>query len=193
MSKYKKPRAPTPPQKADFMTWSVLAGVAILLIALAAWPIYRWRYHETHHSRRARSSTQPLTQARVVLGGKLRFTNSATQAREFIGYNSSIRLTAEQEAIKRAVLEAMPAACCRNSTAYTCCCTCNLSKSVWGLSNYVLTTHHGSAEQLREVVNAWKEFTNPAGYSGSSCYSGGCSLPFHENGCGGMSESGLVL
>jgi hypothetical protein len=193
MSKHKKPRAPTPPQKTDFLTWGTLAGLVILLAAMAAWPIYWWRHHEKHHVRRVASSPHPVAQARVVMGGKLRFTDVGTQAREFIGYNSSIHLTTEQEAVKREVLEAMPAACCRNSTAYTCCCTCNLSKSVWGLTNYVLTTHHASADQLREVVTAWKEFTNPAGYSGSTCYSGGCSLPFHDNGCGGMSESDLVL
>lgn len=193
MSKHKKARAPAPPQKTRFFTPGVIIGALVLLAALAAWPLYWWQHDETHHSRRVASSSQPVAQARVVLSGKLRFTNVATQAREFIGYNSSIRLTAEQEAIKREVLEAMPAACCRDSNAYTCCCTCNLSKSVWGLSNYVLTTHHASADQLREVVTAWKEFTNPAGYSGSTCYSGGCTLPFHQNGCGGMSESDLVL
>lgn len=193
MSKHKKPRAPAPPQKTRLFTPGVIFGALVFLAALAAWPLYWWQHDETHHARRGASSPQPAAQARALLGGKLRFTDVATQAREFIGYNSSIRLTAEQEAIKREVLEAMPAACCRDSNAYTCCCTCNLSKSVWGLSNYVLTTHHASADQLREVVAAWKEFTNPAGYSGSSCYSGGCTLPFRKNGCGGMSESDLVL
>lgn len=139
------------------------------------------------------TAAQPSRGQRTALGGKLRFTDAGVQAREFIGYNSSIQLTAEQEAVKREVLAAMPAACCRDSNAYTCCCGCNLSKSVWGLSNYVLTTHHATADQLLEVVNTWKEFANPAGFSGSSCYSGGCSLPFHQNGCGGMSESNVVL
>ena len=191
MSNHKKPRAPAPP--ADLLTWSVLSTIVLCLVALMVWPIYWWHDHEKRHWLRGGSSTQPLTQPRVVLGGQLRFTNAAAQTREFIGYNSTIRLTAEQEAIKREVLASMPAACCRNSNAYTCCCACNLSKSVWGLSNYVLSAHHATAEQLRDVVNTWKEFTNPAGYSGSSCYSGGCTLPFHENGCGGMSESDLVL
>ncbi len=192
MSKHKKPRATAPPQKTDLLTWSVLTAVVIALATAAALPVYWWRNHEERHSPRV-VSTQPLTPARTVLGGGLRFTDAPVQAREFIGYNSTIQLTPQQEAIKREVLEAMPAACCSDSTAYTCCCTCNLSKSIWGLSNYVLTAHQASADQLREVVTAWKELTNPAGYSGSTCYSGGCNLPFHENGCGGMSESQLVL
>jgi hypothetical protein len=32
-----------------------------------------------------------------------------------------------------------------------------------------------------------------AAITGSTCYTGGCSLPFHENACGGISESDLVL
>ena len=114
MSKHKKSRAPTPPTKMDFITFSVLAGIVILLAA--PWPIYWW-YHGSHRSRAAVGRAVANGPAPLLLGGKLRFTDVAKQAREFIGYNSSIRLTAEQEAIKREVLEAMPAACCRRSNA----------------------------------------------------------------------------
>lgn len=192
MSRHKERRPTANSHEADWLTWSVMAAGVVGLILATVLPIYWWHGHDRRHSRRA-VATQPSMPERTALGGRLRFTDAAVQAREFIGYNSSIHLTAEQEAVKREVLAAMPAACCRDSSAYTCCCSCNLSKSVWGLSNYVLTTHQATAEQLREVVNAWKEFTNPAGYSGTSCYSGGCSLPFHQNGCGGMSEANLVL
>lgn len=188
MSKQRKPRAPASAPRRHFLTPGVVLGAIVLFAALAAWPLYWWQHDRSHHTRRVASAPSPN-----LLGGKFRFTNVAAQAREFIGYNSTIHLTAEQEAIKRKVLASMPAACCRDSNAYTCCCTCNLSKSIWGLSNYVLATHHATAEQLREVVTAWKDFTNPAGYDGSSCYSGGCSRSFHENGCGGMSEASLVL
>lgn len=194
MSKHKRARAPTPPQKIDLLTAIVLTGIVIALAVMVAAPFFWWRLHdETHHRRRAASSPRPAARARSVLGGKLRLTDVAVQTREFIGYYSAIRLTSEQEAIKREVLEPMPAACCRNSNAYRCCCNCNLSKSVWGLSNYVLATHHASADELREAVTAWTAFTNPDGYSGDVCYGGGCSRAFHDNGCGGMSESKLVL
>lgn len=190
MSKHKKPRAPTPSTKMDFITLGALAGIVILLAA--PWPIYWW-YHGSHRSRAAVGRAAAHGSAPVLLAGKLRFTDLATQAREFIGYFSTIHLTPAQEAIKREVLEAMPAACCRNSNAYTCCCTCNLSKSVWGLSNYVIAQHGAKADELRQILRAWYDYTNPAGYSGDVCYDGGCNRAFHDNGCGGMSENELVL
>lgn len=192
MSKHKKPRAPTPPEKTRFFTPGVIAGAIVLLAAVAAWPLY-WRHDVTHHSRAA-AAPRPATTgtAPVLLGGKLRFTDVSAQSREFIGYYSTIHLTSAQEAIKREVLEAMPAACCKRSNAYTCCCTCNLSKTVWGLSNYVIAQHGANADELRQVLRAWYDYTNPAGYSGDVCYDGGCSRAFHDNGCGGMSESSVV-
>lgn len=194
MSKHKSPGCPTPSQKTRFFTPGGIVGAALLVAALAAWPVYWWQHDTSHHSRAAAvpRPAAPGT-AEVLLAGKLRFTDVAAQSREFIGYHSTIHLTAAQEAIKREVLEAMPAACCRNSNAYTCCCTCNLSKTVWGLSNYVLAQHGASADQLRQVLRAWYDYTNPGGYSGDVCYDGGCSRAFHENGCGGMSESNVVL
>ncbi len=191
MSKHKKPRAPTLPEKTRFLTPGVIACAVVLLAALAAWPVYWWQHAESDHAAVRRPSTNAT--AAILLGGTLRFTDVASQSRQFIGYYSTIRLTAEQEAIKREVLTALPAACCKGSNALTCCCTCNLSKTIWGLSNYVLAQHGANADQLRQVVRAWKDYTNPAGYSGDTCYSGGCGRAFDENGCGGMSESNLVL
>ncbi|MHB0972418.1 MAG: hypothetical protein ACYC7A_03970 [Thermoanaerobaculia bacterium] len=190
MSKHKKPRAPAPQEKVRFFTPGVIVGTVVLLAALAAWPLYWWLHDTAHHSRSAHIA-RPATVA--VLGGKLVFADVAAQSRQFIGYYSSIRLAAEHEAIKREVLAPMPAACCKNSNALTCCCTCNLSKTIWGLSNYVLAQHGANADQLRKTVRAWKDHVNPAGYSGDTCYSGGCSRALDDNGCGGMSESNLVL
>jgi hypothetical protein len=128
-----------------------------------------------------------------VLGGKFVFRDAETQAREYIGYYHTINLTAEQEAIKAEVLKAMPAACCRNSTAYTCCCPCNLSKSLWGLSNYVIATHRATADELRTVADAWLGFVNPDGFQGSACYQGRCEEKPSKDGCGGMNENDLTL
>jgi hypothetical protein len=188
MSKQKKPRAPAPPEKTRLFTPGMIVGTLILVVALA-WPLYWWLQSTAHQSRSAHSA-RPATVA--VFGGKLVFADVAAQSRQFIGYYSSIRLTSEQEAVKREVLAAMPAACCKNSNALTCCCTCNLSKTIWGLSNYVLA-QGANADQLRQVVSEWKSYVNPAGYAGDSCYSGGCGRAFEDNGCGGMSESNLVL
>lgn len=193
MSKYRKPRAPGPPAKPRFFTPGVIVGAVVLLAALSAWPLYWWRHTVTHHSCTAAVARPAVDAAPVLLGGQLRLTDVAAQSREFIGYYSTIHLTAEQEAIKRDVLEAMPAACCKRSNAYTCCGTCNLSKTAWGLSNYAIAQHGANADDLRQVLRAWYDFTNPGGYSGDVCYDGGCGRAFHDNGCGGMSESNVFL
>ena len=128
-----------------------------------------------------------------VLGGKIVFNDVAKQSREFMEYDDTIALTPAQEAIKAEVLKVMPAACCSGSSAYTCCCPCNLSKTIWGLSNYAIVKHGANAAQLREAVNGWTAFTNPKGYRGNACYRGGCSGAFQTDGCGGMDEDQLVL
>ncbi len=128
-----------------------------------------------------------------VLQGALEFHDVEKQSREFMGYYHSIALTPEQEAIKAEVLEAMPAACCSRASAYTCCCPCNLSKTLWGLSNFVIAEKGVNAVQLKEVVDSWLAFTNGNGYSGDACYRGGCERGFQHDGCGGMHESNLSV
>jgi len=119
-------------------------------------------------------------------GDPVPFTDVRRQTAELIGYESSIQLTPEQEAIKREALSALPAPCCSDNTAYTCCCPCNMSLSVWGLSHLLITEHGYNAEQVREKAREWIAFINPGGFSGDVCYKGGCGRPFHQNGCGGM-------
>lgn len=127
-----------------------------------------------------------------VLGGKIVFHDGNAQAEEFIGYYHTITLTPEQEAIKKAALEPMPAACCRDSSAYTCCCPCNLSKTVWGLSNLAISKYGANAKDVQRVVDSWLLYVNPtSGFSGDSCYKGGCGNPAHRGGCAGMEEAKL--
>lgn len=128
-----------------------------------------------------------------VLGGTLVFDDVAKQSREFIDDYHTIRLTPAQEAIKAAALKAMPAACCNDSSAYTCCCPCNLSKTIWGLSHYAIAKLGANAAEVREVVEGWLRFTNPDGYRGNACHVGGCGREFRHDGCGGMREEELVL
>ncbi len=116
------------------------------------------------------------------------FGDLKAQTQEFIGYESSIKLTTQQEAIKREALEALPAPCCSDNTAYTCCCPCNMSLSIWGLSNLLITEHGYDADQVRTKVEEWITAINPDGFSGDVCYTGGCMRPFNKNGCGGMAR-----
>lgn len=116
------------------------------------------------------------------------FYDARKQAAEFIGYYNSITLTAKQEQVKKEALSAIPAPCCGDYSIATCCCPCNLAKSVWGLSHFLIVEKGYGAEKVREVVNKWIGFINPDGYTGNSCYTGRCPKPFRENGCGGMDE-----
>ena len=126
-------------------------------------------------------------------GSAIEFTDVRRQTREFIGYNKSINLTPEQEAVKREALEGLPAPCCKDKTAYTCCCSCNMAQSWWGLSKYLIAEHGYGADEVREAVKDWFEFINPNGFTGDACYTRGCGRPFHRNGCGGMSEERVVF
>jgi hypothetical protein len=118
----------------------------------------------------------------------LRFSEVQKDTATFMGYSRTITLTAAQEAVKRAALEAVPAPCCSDNTAYTCCCPCNLAKTIWGLSNYLIARQGYDAAQTRAKVEEWVRFVNPGGYPGNGCYKGACGRAFAKAGCGGMSE-----
>ncbi len=117
------------------------------------------------------------------------FTDVKSQSPEFLSYYESISITPEQEALKEEVLSSMTAPCCVDPLS-TCCCDCNLAKTVWGLANYQIV-HGYDAEQLEDSVSQWLHFTNPEGSSGVGCYEGRCELPFEQDGCGGMHD--LIL
>jgi hypothetical protein len=123
---------------------------------------------------------------------KIEFTDVKEQTLEFIRYYETIQLTREQEAVKREALSPLPAACCSNNSAYTCCCICNLSRTVWGLTAYLITEHDASVEEIQSAVREWIRFVNPAGFSGDACFKGGCMRSFEKGGCGGMQASRVV-
>jgi len=118
----------------------------------------------------------------------LEFTDVRSQAREFIGYYQSIQLTPEQEAVKKEALSALPAPCCSDNSAYTCCCPCNMAKTVWGLSHHLIADKGYDATQVKKAVEDWFAFINPDGFSGDVCYTGRCNLPWAQGGCGGMGK-----
>ncbi|MCA1734412.1 MAG: hypothetical protein LC732_12535 [Acidobacteria bacterium] len=91
--------------------------------------------------------------------------------KEFIGYYRAIELTPKQEAVEKAALDTRPAVCCSDYTAYTCCCDCNLSKSLWGLANYLIAKRGMDADQVARVTAGFAR--NPRSRPGSGMTSAG--------------------
>ncbi len=122
----------------------------------------------------------------------------------FLDYYHTASLTSQQEAIMRNALLPLKAPCCDDNSMATCCCPCNLAKSVWGLSSYLIVEKEYDASQVREAALQWLRFihsnyyvvqelrnrgVDPGTYGLSyedSCYAGLCELPFVDGGCGGM-------
>ncbi len=123
----------------------------------------------------------------------LKFTDLKKQTREFMAYNKSIVLTPDQERIHKAALSALPAPCCSDETAYTCCCPCNMARAWWGLSKHLIVDMDYEEDAVREKVGEWFRFINPAGFTGDACYTGGCTRPSNRNGCGGMDENQVIF
>ena len=135
-------------------------------------------------------SSAPITESKAQ---PLVFNDVRKQTVEFIAYSKSIVLTSEQDRIKAEALESIPAPCCEQYSIATCCCPCNLAKSVWGLANYLIAKQHQGPAQVQQAVVRWLEFTNTEKYTGDACFKGGCNRPFQHNGCGGMKESSVVF
>lgn len=165
---------------------AIIGGVVVLL-ALAAVLTRASSPAGTAPSAPAPSRAESLAEGVV-------FDDLEGQMREFMDYSQSISLTASQQRIKEEALAGRPAACCTRSSALTCCCPCNLSKSVWGLTHYLIAKKGYSAGQVEAAVADWMAFTYPPGYTGDACYTGGgCNRSPRENGCGGMNPDRLVL
>ncbi|MCP3957893.1 MAG: hypothetical protein GY719_08580 [bacterium] len=120
------------------------------------------------------------------------YEGSREQVLELMGYYKAIQLTPEQEGIRQKALASMPAPCCKEFSAATCCCECNLSRSIWGLSKLLITEHEAGPEKVQAAVEAWIAALNPGGYEGRTCTTGSCNLPFKASGCGGMQEHHLI-
>ncbi len=121
-----------------------------------------------------------------------KYEGSREQTLELMDYYAAIELTSEQEAIRQEALADMPAPCCKHFSAATCCCECNLSRSLWGLSKLLITEHGADAAEVRSAVEGWIAAINPEGYEGETCPTGRCGAPFKHDGCGGMQAHHLV-
>ena len=115
------------------------------------------------------------------------------RAEKYIDDWNAIPLTAAQAQVKADALEAIPAPCCKDYSMSTCCCPCNLAKSVWGLSHYLIATKRYTAPQVKGEVLRWLAAINPAGFTGNACFDGGCKRPFSKNGCGGMEATEVIV
>lgn len=123
----------------------------------------------------------------------MKFFDAPSQAAEFIGYSRGIALTPAQAKVREKALRAMSAPCCKDFPLATCCCSCNLAKSAWGLANYMIARQGATAAEVKTAVAGWLAFVNPDGFSGDSCNTaGGCARRFSHNGCGGMDERNLL-
>ncbi len=109
-----------------------------------------------------------------------------------IAYDAEIELTAAQEEIKRAALTPIPAPCCSDRSAYTCCCQCNLGRAWWGLSKVLITEHGQAAAEVQANVERWIANVRPQGFAGNSCYTGRCSTAAKHDGCSGMNPNRIV-
>lgn len=136
----------------------------------------------------ARADAEP-----VVTSGGVELHDVEAQTRQFIRWEQDVELTPEQERIRVEALSALPAPCCSDNTADTCCCPCNMARSVWGLSKHLIVEKDAGVEEVRQAAQDWFRFINPDGFSGDTCYTGGCNRVFHENGCGGMNKDHPVL
>lgn len=120
--------------------------------------------------------------------GIISFTDARQQAAEFMSYDRTIILTPEQKQLMDTALSSIPAPCCSRYSIATCCCPCNLAKSTWGLAKFLIARHQANADEVKSAALKWLQFTNPDGYTGDACFTGGCERPFDRNGCGGMHE-----
>jgi hypothetical protein len=125
---------------------------------------------------------------------ELVFGDPKEQTAQFIEYERTIKLTPAQEAVKKEALTQIPAPCCSDNTAYTCCCPCNMAKAIWGMSAYLITEKGADAATVKKKTEEWVKLINPDGFPGDTCYtSGGCGKAFAQDGCGGMNAARLVF
>ena len=137
-------------------------------------------------------NSPPAPVAAAAAGDDPVATLLALPMERLIAYDAEIVLTPEQEEIKRAALTPIPAPCCSDRSAYTCCCQCNLGRAWWGLSKVLITEHGQSAAEVQANVERWIRNVRPQGFAGDSCYTGRCSTAARHDGCSGMNPRRIV-
>ncbi len=80
------------------------------------------------------------------------FTDVRKHTTAFHQYERTIKLTPAQQAIYREALEGLPAPCCQDNTALTCCCPCNSARAWWGLAKHLVADLGYDAKETRAKV-----------------------------------------
>jgi hypothetical protein len=127
-------------------------------------------------------------------------------AAHFVDWFYTIERDESEQALKDSALGAPVAPCRNDSSAATCCCACNLTRSAWGLSAYLIENGVFKEEGVREAAFDWLRLARPdyhiaaalearryaPGESGptthGSCYRAIREFPATEGGCAGMTE-----
>lgn len=123
-----------------------------------------------------------------------KFTDVKAHTEAFHRYERALKLTPEQKAVYSEALEGLPAPCCHDNTALTCCCPCNHARAWWGLAKHLVVDLGYNAEETRAKVAEWFKYVNPSGWPGNTCYtSNGCAKPFKHAGCGGMNPEQVAF
>lgn len=123
-----------------------------------------------------------------------KFTDVRQQTAAFHQYEKTIKLTPAQQAIYREALEGLPAPCCNDNSALTCCCPCNSARAWWGLAKHLVADLGYDAKETRAKVAEWFRYINPSGWPGNTCYTqNGCNKPFHQAGCAGMTPEQVTF
>jgi hypothetical protein len=180
-----KPPSATPKSRRSRRSRLLLSAIAVALVAAAAALLLA-----------AGPSEQPMPAARAVHDHPSSHAPSSADRADvetLVAYNRSIELDGAQEAVREEALSALPAPCCAQFSAATCCCECNLARATWGLAKHLIASEGLDATAVRERVAAWHGSLNPAGFAGNACFTGGCNRAFAEDGCGGMEEGHLVF
>lgn len=181
------------PAEMPPMRWIFLGAAVVLAIVIAAVAMIVRNEPASASNAALSGMTVPASDGAGAASKSIEFTDLKGQMKEFIGFYRAIELTPEQEAVKKAALDTRPAVCCSDYTAYTCCCDCNLSKSLWGLASHLIAVRGMGAEEVAEVTADWMKFANPDGFSGNACYTGGCNRSSRHDGCGGMEEARIQV
>jgi hypothetical protein len=174
--------------------------VVIGILAAGAWLVAQRQPASAATPEEVRAEIIPQAGDSTAYGLLLSLDNT----QRFIDYYETSSLTAEQERTMEDALLPLKAPCCDDNPMSTCCCDCNLAKSVWGLSSYLIAEEDLGADAVQASALQWLRFihsdyyvgqeladrgVNPAQYGlpqGDSCYTGRCELPFGQSGCGGM-------
>jgi hypothetical protein len=157
-----------------------IIGVSVLIVVSAG-----LIYADSHANRS--NVEDPVSTEGILL------TDVRSQSVEFMGFFRSINLKPHEETLMEEALSSIPAPCCSDYPASTCCCECNIIRTVWGLSKLLIREHNYSAKAVNAKAKEWLAYVNPQGYAGDACFNGGCNRPFHSDGCGGMNDKNIIF